>query len=121
MIRIAILDDYQNVSLKMADWSPLAGRAGITVFNDHLSNFEEIVERLLPLARKAVCAVGMKVTWYLGSPCLATSRALRYGFGVVFCILSKKKRFFDGASIDSPSSRITFTANGQSDQCRDDQ
>ena len=27
MIRIAILDDYQNASLEMADWSPLAGRA----------------------------------------------------------------------------------------------
>jgi hypothetical protein len=25
MIRIAILDDYQNVSLEMADWSPIAG------------------------------------------------------------------------------------------------
>ncbi len=37
MIRVAILDDYQNVSLEMADWSPLAGRAAITVFNDHLS------------------------------------------------------------------------------------
>ena len=43
MIRIAILDDYQNASLEMADWSPLAGRAVITVFNDHLSNFDEIV------------------------------------------------------------------------------
>jgi phosphoglycerate dehydrogenase-like enzyme len=48
MIRIAILDDYQNVSLEMADWSPLAGRAAITVFNDHLSNLDAIVERLLP-------------------------------------------------------------------------
>jgi phosphoglycerate dehydrogenase-like enzyme len=48
MIRIAILDDYQNVSLEMADWSPLAGRAEITVFNDHLSNLDEVVERLLP-------------------------------------------------------------------------
>src|SRR5207245_10258448 len=48
MIRIAILDDYQNVSLEMADWSPLAGRAEITVFNDHLSNFDDIVGRLLP-------------------------------------------------------------------------
>ena len=37
MIRIAILDDYQNASLEMADWSPLAGRAVIIVFNDHLS------------------------------------------------------------------------------------
>jgi hypothetical protein len=48
MIRIAILDDYQNASLEMADWSPLAGRAVITVFNDHLSNLDDIVERLLP-------------------------------------------------------------------------
>jgi len=32
----------------MADWSPLAGRAVITVFNDHLSNLDEVVERLLP-------------------------------------------------------------------------
>jgi len=48
MIRIAILDDYQNVALEMADWSPLAGRAEITVFNDHLSDFDKVVERLLP-------------------------------------------------------------------------
>ena len=46
--RVAILDDYQNVSLEMADWSPLAGRTVITVFNDHLSKLDEIVERLLP-------------------------------------------------------------------------
>src|ERR1700741_3646933 len=48
MIRIAILDDYQNASLEMADWSPLAGRAVITVFNDHLTNPDDVVERLLP-------------------------------------------------------------------------
>jgi len=48
MIRIAILDDFQNVSLEMADWSPLVGRAVITVFNDHLSNLDDIVARLLP-------------------------------------------------------------------------
>ena len=48
MIRIAILDDYQNAALEMADWSPLAGRAVITVFNDHLTDSEAIVERLLP-------------------------------------------------------------------------
>jgi phosphoglycerate dehydrogenase-like enzyme len=53
MIHIAILDDYQNVSLETADWSPLAGRAEITVFTDHLSNFDDIVERLLPF--DAIC------------------------------------------------------------------
>jgi phosphoglycerate dehydrogenase-like enzyme len=48
MIRIAILDDYQYVALEMADWSPLAGRAEIMVFNDHLSDPDKVVERLLP-------------------------------------------------------------------------
>jgi phosphoglycerate dehydrogenase-like enzyme len=32
----------------MADWSPLAGRAEITVFNDHLTDVDEIVKRLQP-------------------------------------------------------------------------
>jgi hypothetical protein len=32
--KIAVLDDYQNVALSMADWSTLNGRAAITVFND---------------------------------------------------------------------------------------
>jgi len=32
----------------MADWSPLAGRAAITVFNDHLSHIDAVVDRLLP-------------------------------------------------------------------------
>jgi phosphoglycerate dehydrogenase-like enzyme len=47
MICIAIVDDYQNVAREMADWSPLAGRAAITVFNDHLTDPGAIVERLL--------------------------------------------------------------------------
>ena len=46
--RIAILDDYQNVALSIADWSRLDGRAAITVFNDHLSDTGAIVARLQP-------------------------------------------------------------------------
>ena len=48
MLRVAILDDYQNAALESADWSSLAGRAVLTVFNDHLSDADEIVERLAP-------------------------------------------------------------------------
>jgi phosphoglycerate dehydrogenase-like enzyme len=47
-VNIAVLDDYQNVALKMADWSPLDGRAAITVFNDHIADADRVVERLLP-------------------------------------------------------------------------
>ena len=46
-MRIAILDDYQNVALKMADWSALSERAEISVFNDHLADPSALVERLL--------------------------------------------------------------------------
>jgi len=48
MIKIAILDDYQSVALKMADWSVLADRAEITVFNDHIAEPKTLIERLLP-------------------------------------------------------------------------
>ena len=47
-MRIAILDDYQNVGLKMTDWSALSGRAEIAVFNDHVADPSALVERLLP-------------------------------------------------------------------------
>jgi phosphoglycerate dehydrogenase-like enzyme len=47
-MKIAILDDYQNVALRMADWSPVASRAEISVFNDHVADPEELVKRLLP-------------------------------------------------------------------------
>src|SRR5262249_28673512 len=47
-MKIAILDDYQNVALRMADWSALARRAEITVFNDHVSAIDDVVARLLP-------------------------------------------------------------------------
>ena len=46
MLQIAILDDYQNVALDVADWSSLAGQATTTVFNDHLTESDEIVARL---------------------------------------------------------------------------
>jgi phosphoglycerate dehydrogenase-like enzyme len=47
-MKIAILDDYQNVALTYADWSPVQRHAEITVFNDHLSEPDEVVDRLEP-------------------------------------------------------------------------
>jgi phosphoglycerate dehydrogenase-like enzyme len=47
-MKIAILDDYQNVALRMADWSAISGRAEVTVFNDHVVDQSALVERLLP-------------------------------------------------------------------------
>src|ERR1700731_301253 len=47
-MKVAILDDYQNVALEVADWSAVAGRAEITVFNDHVADPDAVVQRLLP-------------------------------------------------------------------------
>ena len=47
-MQIAILDDYQNVALTFADWSRVASQADITVFNDHLSQPDDVIARLQP-------------------------------------------------------------------------
>ena len=46
--KIALMDDYQNVALKSADWSVLRDRADITVFQDHLADPDAVIEQLLP-------------------------------------------------------------------------
>ncbi|MDR6938050.1 D-2-hydroxyacid dehydrogenase family protein [Luteibacter sp. 3190] len=53
--RIAILDDYQGVALTSADWSPLRGRADVTVFRDHLADREALARRLAPF--DAICVM----------------------------------------------------------------
>src|ERR1700738_3025906 len=52
-LRIAVLDDYQDVALSLADWSVLDARATVSVFNEHLAGFGAVVERLQPF--HAVC------------------------------------------------------------------
>ena len=47
-MKIAILDDYQNVALATADWSAVERSAEITVFNDHLADPDDVVSRLEP-------------------------------------------------------------------------
>jgi phosphoglycerate dehydrogenase-like enzyme len=46
--KIAVLDDYQGVALKMADWTQVNARAQVDVFNDHLTDAEAVAKRLYP-------------------------------------------------------------------------
>jgi phosphoglycerate dehydrogenase-like enzyme len=46
MVRVAVLDDYQDVALQSADWSVLPPDAKVQVFRNHLSNQDALVERL---------------------------------------------------------------------------
>ena len=54
-MKVAILDDYQNVALRLADWSGVRRHAEITVFNDHVADASAVVERLRPF--DAVCVM----------------------------------------------------------------
>ena len=54
-VRCAILDDYQNVALTMADWSKVKGDVEIQVFNQHLGSAGQVVEALKRFA--IVCAM----------------------------------------------------------------
>ena len=48
MTKIAVLDDYQNVALDMADWEGLPGEASVAVFRHHLAYEDDLVHRLRP-------------------------------------------------------------------------
>lgn len=54
MFKIAILDDYAEVALKLADWQVLKGKAEITVFDRHLSQ-DEAAAALQPF--DVICTV----------------------------------------------------------------
>jgi phosphoglycerate dehydrogenase-like enzyme len=54
-MKLAILDDYQNVALSMADWSAVERKAEITVFTDHVADRDELLARLEPF--DAVCVM----------------------------------------------------------------
>jgi D-3-phosphoglycerate dehydrogenase len=45
-MRCAILDDYQNVALKMADWSPIKDDVDIKLFDNHLGGAEAVARAL---------------------------------------------------------------------------
>jgi phosphoglycerate dehydrogenase-like enzyme len=46
MLKVAVLDDYQQVALEVADWSPLDGRVEVDTFADHVVDPAALVDRL---------------------------------------------------------------------------
>jgi phosphoglycerate dehydrogenase-like enzyme len=46
MRRLAILDDYQDVALSLADWTSLEPDVEVEVFGDHISEFDALAARL---------------------------------------------------------------------------
>jgi D-3-phosphoglycerate dehydrogenase len=56
MVRAAILDDYQNVAMDFADWSPIAKNVEIKVFNKPFGSQDEAIKALQGFA----VVVGMR-------------------------------------------------------------
>ncbi|WP_202819058.1 D-2-hydroxyacid dehydrogenase family protein [Actinosynnema sp. ALI-1.44] len=46
-MRCAVLDDYQGVSLDMADWSALDGHIDVTVHREHIGDQDRLVDLLI--------------------------------------------------------------------------
>lgn len=47
MTRLAILDDYQGVALRMAEWDRLPADVEVVVFRDHLADLDAVAARLV--------------------------------------------------------------------------
>ena len=45
-MRVAVLDDYQDVALRMADWESLTADAEVQAFRDHLAGEDAVAARL---------------------------------------------------------------------------
>lgn len=54
-VKVAILDDYQKVTLSLADWSQIEDKLSIDVYTDTLADEDALVERLKPYT--IVCAM----------------------------------------------------------------
>jgi phosphoglycerate dehydrogenase-like enzyme len=62
--RCAILDDYQEVALSVADWSKVSGDLDIKVFNSHLGGADKVIAALE--AFDIVCAMRERTAFSRG-------------------------------------------------------
>ena len=46
MVRIAVIDDYQNVARGLADWDSLPDGSVVDFYSDHITDHDALVERL---------------------------------------------------------------------------
>ena len=49
MLKVAVLDDYQNVTKKFGNWSKLYGKINLKTFNKYFDNSNELVKSLSDL------------------------------------------------------------------------
>jgi phosphoglycerate dehydrogenase-like enzyme len=72
-VPVVVLDDFQDVALSVADWSPLAGRAHVVRYTDHVDDVDALVARLAD----AAVVVAMRERTSFPAPLLARLPRLR--------------------------------------------
>jgi hypothetical protein len=70
VVRVAVLDDYQDVAEAMADWSALEDAVEVSFFHDHVSDRDALVARLEPFQ----VVVAMRERTAFGVRCSSGSR-----------------------------------------------
>jgi phosphoglycerate dehydrogenase-like enzyme len=110
--RCAVLDDYQNVALKLADWSKISGDVDVTVFDKHLGGPDEVHRALedfhiicmmrerTPFRRNTIEALpNLKLLITTGARNLSIDMAAAAERGITVCGTS---------SFGNPTTGITF-------------
>ena len=111
-VRCAILDDFQNVALTLADWSRVSGEVEVKVFNEHIGDPETLIKALqgfaivslmrerTPFPRKVIEALpDLKLLITTGAKNASIDMAAAAERGVIVCGTS---------SFGNPTASITF-------------
>jgi phosphoglycerate dehydrogenase-like enzyme len=111
-MRIAILDDYQNVALSMAPWKRLPKSARIEVFNDTVADKEVLAARLADF--EIVCAMRERTPFPASLLARLPNLKLLVTTGMVNASIDLKAAAEHGVTVSGtpgtghPTSELTF-------------
>jgi D-3-phosphoglycerate dehydrogenase len=104
MTRIAIVDDYQNIALSLADWKSIAG-AEFTVFDKPFASEDETVEKLRDF--EIVSTMRERMEWPAGL--FARLPKLK-----LLCVTGLHQRLLDQAAATKHDVIVSHTSAGAS-------
>ncbi len=111
-MRGAILDDYQNVAMKLADWSPVAKDVELKVFTDPLGGPDKVIAALKDCA--VVCLMrertlfGKDVIGALPDLKLIVTSGMRNAAIDMEAAAARKIAVCGTESLGSPTAELTF-------------
>ena len=76
-VKLALLDDYQKVAMRMADWEPLKKRGvEITVFHEPFKSVDDAAKKLAPFQAHCRCSMPMSFPTKAATPSSPTCARL---------------------------------------------